>query len=576
MKKFSVIFFLFALFTITTLKAQSYIGYLSDNYSGIHGVISNPANIADSRFRTDINLIGASAFAGNDYVGIDFSKLINDINYDIDESGTLKEDNNFFGNADILGPAFMFNINDKSSVALFTRIRLFGNILGINGKLYENFSEDFGDGNDFTVDKNDFNISTNVWSEVGATYARELMSKGEHYLKGGVSLKYLQGYVNAYFKADGVSVDYDADGTSPTDGSITTTGTVSYGTSDLDQVQDAGVVGTGFGADLGVVYEWRPDYNGDPKIDKDLNKYKLKLGFSITDFGSIKYKNGEERVYDLDDTQSETVLDNAGDTDDQLGLYTVLSSTTTTKALLPMAAHLDGDYLFKENFYLNLSTTFSLISKTKVNASSVRNRISLTPRYESKWFSFYSPISVYEYSGFQWGAGLRAGPLYFGSGSVLSLLISDNSKAADAYAGLKVPIYHNRAKDRDGDGVFDKVDNCKNEAGPAENDGCPWPDTDEDGVFDKDDKCPKEKGEAANNGCPWGDKDGDTLLDNVDGCPDEAGAVENNGCPEKDSDGDGLLDKDDKCPNEAGPVANDGCNSRSSGYPKRLCKNDII
>ena len=42
----------------------------------------------------------------------------------------------------------------------------------------------------------------------------------------------------------------------------------------------------------------------------------------------------------------------------------------------------------------------------------------------------------------------------------------------------------------------------RNEAGPAENKGCPWPDKDGDGVLDKDDACPDVAGTVANNGCP--------------------------------------------------------------------------
>ncbi|HCO84768.1 MAG TPA: flagellar motor protein MotB, partial [Arenibacter sp.] len=92
--------------------------------------------------------------------------------------------------------------------------------------------------------------------------------------------------------------------------------------------------------------------------------------------------------------------------------------------------------------------------------------------------------------GVQWGAGLRAGPLYVGSGSILTVLTSDQSKGADVYAGLKIPIYQSRPKDKDEDGVLDKVDGCPEVPGPIENNGCPWPDTDGDQVLDKDDNCP--------------------------------------------------------------------------------------
>jgi outer membrane protein OmpA-like peptidoglycan-associated protein len=157
------------------------------------------------------------------------------------------------------------------------------------------------------------------------------------------------------------------------------------------------------------------------------------------------------------------------------------------------------------------------------------------------------------------GVGLRTGVFFVGSGSVLSNMISNNSRAADFHLGVKIPVYQKKAKDLDGDGVLDKNDECPEIAGPVENKGCPWKDTDGDTVLDKDDKCPTVGGPVENNGCPWKDTDGDTVVDKDDKCPTVAGAVENNGCPWSDTDGDGVLDKDDKCPNVAGLTAFAGC-----------------
>tara|TARA_R110002124_G_scaffold103892_1_gene253253 strand:- start:1546 stop:2898 length:1353 start_codon:yes stop_codon:yes gene_type:complete len=137
-------------------------------------------------------------------------------------------------------------------------------------------------------------------------------------------------------------------------------------------------------------------------------------------------------------------------------------------------------------------------------------------------------------------------------------------------------------KDTDGDGVYDKNDECPNEAGLVEFNGCPdadndgikdsedacpyvaglaamngCPDSDGDGVADKDDMCPSEKGTKANKGCP--DSDGDGVINKDDKCPSISGPAANNGCPWPDTDGDGVLDKDDKCINKAGPASNSGC-----------------
>lgn len=113
----------------------------------------------------------------------------------------------------------------------------------------------------------------------------------------------------------------------------------------------------------------------------------------------------------------------------------------------------------------------------------------------------------------------------------------------------------NGCPDSDGDGIEDRNDACPDVAGAAEFNGCP--DTDGDGIADPDDACPTVAGLKSLGGCP--DADGDGIKDSDDNCPNEAGPAANNGCPWPDSDGDGVLDKDDNCPDVAGTVANNGC-----------------
>jgi OmpA-OmpF porin, OOP family len=44
-----------------------------------------------------------------------------------------------------------------------------------------------------------------------------------------------------------------------------------------------------------------------------------------------------------------------------------------------------------------------------------------------------------------------------------------------------------------------------------------------------------------------------------DECPDEPGLPEFNGCPNPDRDGDGIPNEEDECPDEPGPADNAGC-----------------
>ncbi|WP_067148671.1 DUF5723 family protein [Pseudotamlana agarivorans] len=558
------------------MHSQSFNGFLTDNYSGVNSVILNPANIVDSRFKTDINIVGASTFVGNDYTGVNFMDAVKgDFDFDDDANTYPSDNNNALWNTDILGLAFMFNLNENSSLAVTTRARAFVTAHNVNGNLIKNFDSD--DSEDVYVDAGNLITTGHAWGELGVTYARVIINDRTKFLKGGLTVKYLQGGGSARLNGNNVTANLVADGAGPNMPTLETTGELTYAAFDTSFDEDGYEYelpkASGVGFDLGFVYEWRtnyPDYQktnakGETHYLKDKNKYKLKLGLSITDIGSINYKEGVEETYDItrgavsvEDIEDD--FDNADDIEDFLNnYYTIVNSSTGYKVNLPTALHFNADWSFTNRFYLNLNTDLSLVSKEKVSATRVANTVSLTPRFESKFFSFYLPMGIVQYSGFQAGAGFRAGPLYIGSGSVLSALVSDNSKAADVYAGVKIPIYQGRSKDKDDDGVIDKLDECPKVAGPIENNGCPWGDADADGVLDNVDACPNEAGPKENKGCPWGDDDNDAVLDNVDQCPTVAGPIENNGCPWPDTDADGVLDNVDNCPEVAGTVANNGC-----------------
>lgn len=106
-------------------------------------------------------------------------------------------------------------------------------------------------------------------------------------------------------------------------------------------------------------------------------------------------------------------------------------------------------------------------------------------------------------------------------------------------------------KDTDGDGVYDGVDQCPDTPRGLTVDakGCPT-DADGDGVFDGPDRCPNTpKGATVDaNGCP-SDADGDGVYDGIDRCPDtpRGAKVDARGCP-LDGDGDGVYDGIDRCP----------------------------
>jgi outer membrane protein OmpA-like peptidoglycan-associated protein len=552
--------------------AQSYLGYTHDNYAGVQSVLFNPASIADSRFKTDINIFSISGSVQNDLYGVKLFDVYKD-GYDFDKESkmTPKSNNNGLANFDIMGPSFMFNIAPKHTLAVFTRARSVSNIRNINGNLVDQVKEGLDKASDFNFNAGNANGASNSWGEVGLSYAAVLYQKNQHFLKGGITAKYLQGGVNGYIQGKDVHVAFAENNVNPQNGTLVSNGQITIGGSqdwETNEDYDFDAGSRGFGLDLGLVYEWRPDYDqydlrNATKVDnnfRDLNKYKVRFGLSVTDIGSINYKNSKIDTYNVNGIVTQQMIDDADNLYDFLNdHYTKISSSKGVKTNLPTALHADADWNMYKKFYLNLNGDISMVNANKMNGTSIANRVSLTPRYESRWFSFYVPMTYMEYSGLQVGSGIRVGAFFLGSGSILTNLVSKESKGADFHVGLKIPVYEKKFKDTDEDGVIDKEDACRKVAGPAENNGCPWPDTDGDKVFDKNDACPDVKGPIENKGCPWTDTDGDSLLDNVDACPAVAGPVENKGCPWPDTDGDGVLDKDDACPTVAGLVENKGC-----------------
>jgi outer membrane protein OmpA-like peptidoglycan-associated protein len=112
-----------------------------------------------------------------------------------------------------------------------------------------------------------------------------------------------------------------------------------------------------------------------------------------------------------------------------------------------------------------------------------------------------------------------------------------------------------KVRDRDADGVPDKVDECKDTPPGAKVDakGCTIKDSDGDGVLDDVDKCkdtpPGDKVDASGCSLPK-DADADGVNDSVDQCPDTPAGdkVDAKGCSlPKDSDGDGVNDDADQC-----------------------------
>ncbi|MFH1119769.1 MAG: DUF5723 family protein [Bacteroidota bacterium] len=582
MKKFTLTLFVIQVMLLMMnrhLASQEFISFTQSNYGGVSSLLIQPAAIADSRYKFDMTLVGFDLQFSNNYLAFKKNAFLN--------PSKLEEDNFMeqyvFQNLDgkdksgiirlgVSLPSFMVNLSENSAFAISSRIRGFTNIDNINEDLVRLAYEEFN--YEPLLYKNlanaNFSMQGNVWAEFAFSYANVLINSGKHFIKGGITLKYLAGIASGYGFVRELNYRFDGPDTLSLFQSKVNYGlSRNFDSEGLDQLR----IGSdhGFGMDLGFVYEYRPDiekyrYNMDGReglLRPDKNKYLLKVGVSLIDIGRISYKKGyhsQDFVADIRDLDiSNLNINSIEDFNDTISdLFNFRNNNTESFLMsLPSVLSIQVDYNIAKNLYLNFSPFIALKQGTNlITKTHYYSLYSLTPRYDLKWFGAALPLTMDDFGRFRAGIGFRFGPVWIGSNSLFSNFFSDRIYGTDAYLMLKIPVFKRIKRDSDRDGISDKLDLCPESSGIWLMQGCP--DADGDGIRDQMDECPADPGPESLMGCPDRDKDG--IADKNDLCPDQAGPFELNGCP--DSDGDGIVDFEDECPDLPGIAILRGCPDR--------------
>ena len=551
---------LFLLLTVYRLTAfsQSFIGYGYDNYSGVNGMILNPANLADNKYKVNVNLFAISAMAGNNAYEMDRGKFFGFKFSGLAEGkGFYKSSNTdykyVYTNLDILGPSATITLTSKDAIGLSTRLRVIGNEYNLGDPLFRLMGTPNPAFYNVNIENRSLQVKASAFAEAGLSYGRVLFRDEHNEFKLGITGKYILGLGYGSLASGPLQLELDpsnqilniqGDVTAQYSGNLDNAGS---GTS-LSNIFNK-KAGKGLGFDIGFAYELK---GSDPSIEK------FRLGLSVTDIGSVNYTNSvNSQQYTLSatgqnaqqfDKQSGESVNDYINRLKTSGLITSKGVAPASKVSLPTAFHLNIDYEIYKRLYINADVLLNMLATTNPMSPNYVTTLTATPRLEKKWVSIYSPVSYSANGQLNWGAGVRIGPLFVGSGSVLSSMLKQRIQAADAHIGLTIPIFRPASSkdkkpiladtvyrdkklidDRDGDGVVDSKDQCPDSAGPIPLYGCP--DDDGDGVPNNKDKCPGVKGSVNFQGCPAPDTDGDSVNDDDDRCPLVKGLKSNYGCP---------------------------------------------
>jgi len=534
------------------------------NMAGLYGLDVNPASIADSKLRMDFLLFGAGFNVQGDYAALrrgklfdaferaDFARPLTDPDKAWNErlvgGGTRSQHLNLRANLAPLG-GFMLTLSPKTAIAFTANLRVVASIVDANPESIRLFLSDFRASDLYgqPVTNERGAMLAQHWLEYGFSYARVLQDEGRHFFKAGARLKLLQGANGFSFAADGVNyTQVSIDQTSIAPGSQ-----FNYAFSrnfgfPTPFLENSGRIlqftsAPGIGADLGVIYEFRPrivdytyDMDGERNLPvRDQMKYRLRVGLSLLDLGGITYKtDAVARQVRVPGGAGNLVYPDlaaasAAEVDARVVSTYGPGTLGTHRLSLPTRLSLQLDGRITDRWYVGAVMMQSLADRR--TSPTLPSTYQITPRYESKVLDVLVPVTFNEYGHTAIGTFVRVGPLYVGSNSLWnSFVVGEESFVTDVFIGVKIPVRYTRPKDRDGDKVSDERDQCPKEKGTWEFNGCP--DTDGDHVADKDDQCPQDPGLPRFGGCP--DTDGDGVPDKDDTCPRTPGLPSNKGCPE--------------------------------------------
>lgn len=474
-------------------SAQYFLGVSGSNYAGTNGLYLNPAGVADSRHQVFVNLVSNDLFLTNNYLAWSapyslLGLMTNTVakrhrnsrgqilyrdTYLAERLNGRAKHLRFGG--DLRGPSVLVTLNDRHGFALTSRLRTNLNVTDVNepaarliryGTTNEKIpAEAFGQR---------LNLNATGAFELAATYGRVLQNDEDRFIKVGLTAKRLIGLYTAHLLANDIDYRFEPDARMPRRTNVRLeTLTAKYGYTEEGAFQNFNLTpawllgrapaGAGWGVDLGMIYEHRPDHRkysyrdrNQRRYDPSKNKYQYRLSLSLLDLGGMRFRNpayvNHYQVQRQNVLFTENNFVDIGGVDDVFaGIDQTLELTDSDRQTsfwktLPTALHAGLDYKIRERVYVNTVWVQSLTSNRTLTMD-LPSVLAVVPRYETKWFEAALPVALADnYSRLTLGASLRLGPIFLGTDHLGGVLNLGNPRGLDLYFGATVPILRSGPK----------------------------------------------------------------------------------------------------------------------------------
>lgn len=459
--KFLKVLFVLFVFPIVLLSQTSH-GFAFDNYNGIYGVTANPANSVDSKYNIHVNVLSYNQLGSSDMGSLHNFQLeavpngFNGLNFSNNfEDG---KDGYSFGHSDIMLPSVVWNFHENFAIGLVSRYRSMFDYNNVNGNLLQVLSANPQQTNDFTFDNQELNNTAHSFTEFGLNLSAVVVNSNYHFVKFGGTIKYysgerateVAGSLSGSLNNNDLQIGQNTANPLIHLNTAENTGAASSQESFVSSAFNFSNSGSGVGGDVGIVYEWRPRETNRVNVRSNssaVNKYKIKISASVLDVGTISYKEALKDSIIVNSTAN-VVSNNTINQENNLIANLIASENSTNiprqgevKFALPRSLHLNFDYIIlnDNNYYININYVKSLNTATDLYANTQMDMVTLTPRYETRKFSIYLPVSLVSNTGeITAGLGARYGPVTIGVAALSSMFT--NNKVSHLYFGLSIPL----------------------------------------------------------------------------------------------------------------------------------------
>ncbi len=469
MKRYLIILPLLIISIVSPTLAQQIPGLSISNYGGLYRATENPAVLAGSRYKWQINLITVGSTVNNRYFyyfgenAFLYPQLVPHSTKELygrsRTMGSVSQGDPMYVASEIRLPSVMFSVgkNHGFGVQLRSRGFVYGHNLPQDIRRMYFKRLDTPDTPVGAGEWGDFDLGQQSFSEASFSYGLQLVDWRSHKLKVGATAKYIFGARASYLKgsADRYEISPMPGGEADEKELVLNNFTYESGYTypnaswKLGELTNTTKYGSGWGYDLGATYELGSYWHHLETDDDARPGYLLRFSVSLTDLGAIRYQSPNSRVVSgsqsravIGQKELETIADRGAE-----GFAEVLpvqnETTLLRQACLPAALHWDVDVQLVKSFFLNVAKTerYGVAPASPLDMTQP-DALIITPRFENEDSDFALPLTFIEGNRkVAVGAVARFGPIHAGFsniGGFLNRKDPDALRATYLYVGFSV------------------------------------------------------------------------------------------------------------------------------------------